>query len=409
MRRLIPFLLLLSCAAVFAQPPAENRPKVRAITAFVRLDREHYREEVAQALQFLHAARSAYQAAGFEVQTIRITTQPFPEIVRGLPEDEAAAFLHGFDQLAQKENFDANIGPAMQNDSDPPQNAALLARVLAESKVLNGSLIVAGADGIHWGSVKAAARVTKYLEEHSPDSQATFNFAATAMLAPYAPFYPGSYHNGPGKHFSVGLQSANLVLQAFSEAGPADVRLTALLQRWCSQAEAIALQLAQQTGWTFEGIDPTPAPLGDASIGEAIEKFTGHPFGAGGTLTAASVITRSVRAVQVKHVGYSGLMLPVMEDARLAQRWSEGTYNIDSLLAYSAVCATGLDTVPLPGDVTEEQLADIIGDMAALAVKWNKPLATRLQPVAGRKAGERTAFNDPYLTNTLIRPLPGSR
>jgi len=45
-------------------------------------------------------------------------------------------------------------------------------------------------------------------------------------------------------------------------------------------------------------------------------------------------------------------MLPVMEDKRLAQRWAENTYGIDSVLAYSAVCGTGLDTVPLPGDVS---------------------------------------------------------
>jgi uncharacterized protein (UPF0210 family) len=29
---------------------------------------------------------------------------------------------------------------------------------------------------------------------------------------------------------------------------------------------------------------------------------------------------------------------------------------MDSLLAYSAVCAGGLDTIPLPGDISEERL-----------------------------------------------------
>ena len=409
MRRLLLFLLVFVNAISLAQPTAENRPKVRAITGFVRLDRAQYREQVGEALQFLRKAKSAYEAAGFEVQTIRITTQPFPETARGMSEAEALAFFRDFDQLAQKENFDANIGPAMQSDSDPEAMAGLMARVLAQSKVLNGSLIVAGADGIHWTSVHAAARVIKYLEDHTANSQGTFQFAATAMLAPYGPFYPGSYHTGPGKHFSVGLESANLVMEAFSQRGPADVRLAALLQRWDSQAEAIAMGLAKQTGWTYEGIDPTPAPLREVSIGAAIEKFNDAPFGSSGTLTAASVITRAVKAVQVKQVGYSGLMLPVMEDARLAQRWAEGTYDIDSVLAYSAVCGTGLDTVPLPGDITEDQLASIIGDVAALAFKWNKPLSARLQPVAGRKAGERTAFDDPFLTNTTIRSLPGSR
>jgi len=61
--------------------------------------------------------------------------------------------------------------------------------------------------------------------------------------------------------------------------------------------------------------------------------------------------------------------------------------------------------VPLPGDVTEAQLARIIGDVAALAYKWKKPLTARLQPVRGRKAGELTEFDSPYLVNARLQPL----
>jgi len=164
--------------------------------------------------------------------------------------------------------------------------------------------------------------------------------------------------------------------------------------------------VAASTGWEYLGFDPTPAPLKDVSIGAAIEKFTGGKFGTSGTMTAASVITQAVKAVPVKQVGYSGLMLPVLEDARMAERWTERTYTIDSVLAYSAVCATGLDTIPLPGDVTEEQLARMIGDVASLAVKWHKPLTARLQPVAGKRAGERTDFQDPFMVNAVLQPLP---
>jgi uncharacterized protein (UPF0210 family) len=154
------------------------------------------------------------------------------------------------------------------------------------------------------------------------------------------------------------------------------------------------------------GLDPTPAPLGDVSIGAAIEKFIGAKFGSSGTLTAAAVITQAVRSVPVKQIGYSGLMLPVLEDNLLARRWSEGAYGIDALLAYSSICGTGLDTVPLPGDVSEEQIARIIGDIAELAVKWHKPLTARLQPVYGKKPGDRTEFDDPFLANATLQALP---
>jgi uncharacterized protein (UPF0210 family) len=99
------------------------------------------------------------------------------------------------------------------------------------------------------------------------------------------------------------------------------------------------------------------------------------------------------------------LMLPILEDARLAQRWSEGRISIDSLLSYSAVCGTGLDTVPLPGDISAEQLSLIIGDMASLAVKWHKPLSARLFPVAGKGPGDVTELNGEFLVNATIQPL----
>jgi uncharacterized protein (UPF0210 family) len=99
-------------------------------------------------------------------------------------------------------------------------------------------------------------------------------------------------------------------------------------------------------------------------------------------------------------------MLPVLEDQRLAERWSEGALSLDALLAYSAVCATGLDTVPLPGDVTEDQLARIFADVASLAGKWRKPLTARLLPVKGKKPGERSTFDDPFFVNAVLQPLP---
>jgi uncharacterized protein len=79
--------------------------------------------------------------------------------------------------------------------------------------------------------------------------------------------------------------------------------------------------------------------------------------------------------------------------------------SLEGLLSYSALCATGLDTVPLPGDITVEQLDMIIGDMATLAFKWHKPLSARLLPVAGKGPGDMTEFDDPYMVNAVIQPL----
>src|SRR5690348_6736601 len=150
-RFLVP--LLIFCANSFAS--AQTKPRVRAITAFVRIDREHYQAQVQDTLSFLQRARSAYQAAGYEVQTLRITTQPFAEYTQGLSHEQALAFLRGLDELAQKQGFIASIGPAMLNDSDEPAHADLLAEVLANSRNLSGSIILAGQGGLHQESIAA--------------------------------------------------------------------------------------------------------------------------------------------------------------------------------------------------------------------------------------------------------------
>ena len=82
-------------------------------------------------------------------------------------------------------------------------------------------------------------------------------------------------------------------------------------------AESSAQSAARETGWEYLGLDPTPAPALDVSIGAAIERFTGHRLGSSGTLAAARLITAAVRSVPVKRVGYAGLMLPVLEDLRI--------------------------------------------------------------------------------------------
>jgi len=409
--RAILFMLTLICAAASAtratEPP--TKPKIRAVTAFLRLDRAQYKTQIAEALVFLRKAKASYEKAGYEVETIRITTQPFPEYTQGLSPEQTLDFFHDYDALAVKQGFDASIGPAMLKDSDDAGEAELLGIILSRAKTLNASISIAGEDGIHWKSIQAAAQVIKYLEDHTAHGQGNFSFAAAALVPSGTPFYPASYLTGSGKQFALGLESANVVAEALTGAKSVDAavaRLKNILGRSAQEIEKTSEQLALQTGWKYGGIDLSPAPLKEVSIGGAIEKFSGVPVGSSGTLTVAALITRALREIPVTHAGYSGLMIPILEDSVLAQRWSEGRLTMDALLSYSAVCGTGLDTVPLPGDIAAEQISRILGDVASLAVKWHKPLSARLQPAPGRKPGEMTEFNDPFLVNAKIQPLP---
>ncbi len=412
-RRFLSGLILLTSLALTALLAAETpKPKIRAITGFITIDAKSYPSQIQEAVKFLSQVRDALNAAGYDVASIRISTQPFPEYTRGLSQTDALRVLRGINDLAARLKFTPNIGPAMREDADDPAAVALLTEVLSTpGNVLSGNIVTAGEDGIHWNAVHQAAKIIHGVGQRSPHGQGNFNFAAIAMLKPYGPFYPGAWHpSGGPRTFAIGLESASVVMEVFKrEHDPRTAAkvLTDALAIHARAVESTAIKVTEGSGWTYAGIDPTPAPGGPVSIGAAIESFTGRTFGSPGTETASGIITRAVKAVPVKQTGYSGLMIPVLEDDVLTRRWTEQTYGLDSILAYSAVCAGGVDTVPLAGDTSEESIAGIIGDVATLAFKWNKPLAVRLLPSPGRRVGDMTEFSG-ALGNAIIQPLSGT-
>ena len=79
-----------------------EKPKIRAITAFINLDRAQYQEQVADAVKMLRRAQTVFESRGYEVQTIRIATQPFPEYTKGMTTQQAVAFFKEYDALAQR-------------------------------------------------------------------------------------------------------------------------------------------------------------------------------------------------------------------------------------------------------------------------------------------------------------------
>src|SRR5437763_739445 len=82
-----------------AAAPGDAKPKVRAITGFVRLERAQYQQQLLAALKVLRQAESGFVAAGYEVETVRITTQPLGELVSGLSDADALNFLKDLDQV----------------------------------------------------------------------------------------------------------------------------------------------------------------------------------------------------------------------------------------------------------------------------------------------------------------------
>lgn len=379
--------------------------RIRTITAGVSLRMRGWHEQLRGAVDFLLEARDAYQDRGYEVQTLRIATQPLSEYLTDGFSPDGLRVLAEIDEYCQQQNLILCVGPVIDSDKHHPGLADWAAELIRTTDRINFSVSVASsAAGVHSGAVRSAAETIAAIAKTSPGGEGNFRFAATANCPPGTPFFPAAWHRGK-RSFAIGLETPPLLLRAAKsrpENVPVAKHIAAALNAALMPVQLVAEQISESTTRRYLGIDSSPAPGPDASIGEVIETITGAPFGSTSTLRACANITDSLKSLRVKTCGYSGLMLPVIEDTVLAKRAAEGRYGLQELLLYSSVCGTGLDVVPVPGDSTTRSLQAVIGDVAALSAKYQKPLSARLFPIPGKKAGDAVSFDNPFLTDSIV-------
>jgi len=365
--------------------------------------------------QFATRARALFEDAGLELQTVRLATQPFPEILRDEGPDGAVPFARDLEGLCRAHGVDyCSIGPvvATSPEADLSFVDVVPAVIRATEVAFASALVAAPASGINLAAIAGAAEAIADVARTTPNGFGNLRFAVLANCEPGSPFFPASFHRGPGSAFSIATEAADLVVDAFAGAPTLDEAYESLriaVEEAARGIESVCRKLESEFDFRFGGIDFSPAPYPEVarSIGHAIEKLGVDAFGANATLFAVAFIKRALREAEFPRCGFSGLLLPVLEDQTLARRSAENLYTVDSLLLHSTVCGTGLDTVPLPGDVSVDELAAILLDVATLALIADKPLTARLMPIPGKRAGDMTDFDFEYFANAQVLSVRG--
>lgn len=379
--------------------------EIRAVTLFT--DPKY---DFVLARRFFDACEGAFHVP---LQSRRLALPPFPEWLEKL----APSPNHLDDFAASWRDAGAayiSIGPVMQRHD--AQWIDRLPALIGRQGTLFASAEIATAGGrIDLARCHDIARVIQ-AASHSEDGFGNLYFTAIANCPPGSPFFPVAYHEaGSAPAFALALEAADLALTAISAAASlpeAQRNLQTAIESEANRLEQVANELAREHNLTFTGIDFSLAPYPDQarSLGAALEALGLAHLGAPGSLFAAAFITDAIDRARFRRCGFSGLMLPVLEDARLAQRAAGGQLTINDLLAYSAVCGVGLDTIPLPGDIAAETLAAILLDVAALATRLDKPLTARLMPLPSLKAGDPVQFDFPYFAGSrvmsVVAPAP---
>ncbi len=380
--------------------------QLRTITTGLNLTYPVAADKIKKIARFNLTAKNLFKKEGYAVQTTRISSQPWPEHLGHLPQSKIIGAIKTIEKICDTNGVDFfNIGTCFE-----PRHIDLIPEIInASSRISASATIATRKNGINHEAIKNTARAILAIANKTKNGYGNFRFAAIANCPPDIPFYPASYHHGP-TCFSIGLEASSLVYRAFAKSknlNAAEKNLHVIMQAEYKKIEKIARRIGKSEKIYFKGVDTSPAPSirKNESIAYAFEKLRMGKFGEPGTLMIASMITGVLKRLRIKQCGYSGLMFPILEDYGLAKRWSERYYNVDTLLSYSAICGTGLDCIPLPGDITKDKICSILLDVAALSLKLNKPLSARLLPAPNKSAGQTTGFRSPYLVNCQLTKI----
>lgn len=301
--------------------------------------------------------------------------------------------------------------------------AELQTLILRDNKLF-ANLIVARPDAISLQGASLSAGFIQALSRRSPTGIDNFRVGISAACPANAPFFPFSRHEGENTAFSIAMETTAVVLQTAHRARAQKLPLSVFhselrhaLGVVIKKVDEFGRQLEATTSFAYRGLDASLAPFpdGETSVGKVIELLGPTPVGAPGTLFMTSVLTDAVKSAlndsEARSIGFNGVMYSVMEDDALAQANNMRALSIEKLAAFSTVCACGIDMVPLPSNMFAEDVAHLILDIAALAVRLEKPLGVRLLPVPRAAVNEYTQMNLDFICDSRVMDtgVSGSR
>jgi len=376
--------------------------KIRTITTGFSYQREMNVEDFSEISDKLHMLKNSFINNDYQVQTIRMSTQPWYDYAK--TKKELISAVQTLSQWMKNHQIDYfNIGPTEEKEC-----ISWLSEILSICQNVFCTVKICNKTDIDYESVKETAKIIIKNSKLEPQGFANLRFAALCNVSPNTPFYPASYHDRKDASFALGLENSDLVYESFKEASSLKQAKKALKNRLMDTygpLESLAKKLSKKYNIRYNGID--------VSISTSIEKHESiayafehlikdYRFGQPGTLSIAKIITDTLQSLPIKKTGYCGLMLPVLEDDGLAVRNTQNCFSITNLLLYSAVCGTGLDTIPLPGNITCSDLEHILLDVASLSIKLQKPLSARLMPIPDKKQGDLSNYSFPYFKNSTV-------
>ena len=238
---------------------------------------------IQHASMLLDTAHTRFVDAGYEVQTLRLSTRP---LFDDLPDWSATRRLV-YAQSLQRMLDDVDLGFCSlgtihaTRPTQPLEHIEQIVDILATTTALNMTVQLASSEhGLREDAALPIAHVMRRLAQETDEGFGNFRFAMLACVEAGCPFFPTAYHTGPTS-LSLGLQGASIVTAALIEQAGKLTQVTervkdALIEQ-VTPIVALGQAFAAEQNMTFGGVDLSPAPLADDSITAAIERSSGSP------------------------------------------------------------------------------------------------------------------------------------
>ena len=174
--------------------------RIRSITTFTHPRWPVNRLALQKVGIFAQQAQDAYCKAGYDVQTLRLATPPFPTYLQ--PQDYVDA-VTALEVLAHSEGFEyISLGPA-----SPGEDAAFTAipEMLANSGILFVSGILTTPDGkVSLPAIHACAKIIHKSTALEKNGFANLRFAALANVLTLGAIFPRSLSSGEATGLRIG-------------------------------------------------------------------------------------------------------------------------------------------------------------------------------------------------------------
>ena len=391
---------------------------IRSVTLGISMDTDFSSVELKTKLEkFLQEIKTEFAKKEISLRTFRINLTPVTEqsILDIDKQHEVLGKIESISKLCEALNIRwFNIPFDFTNSKNVEELENFAFEIIKRFPKTFISLIAVKNGVINYNAIQKAAKFIKNVSKLDNSGYNNFRVGVSCNAKPNTPFFPFTFSSNE-LGFSIALELPQELKKIIADKGNDlnSLRESSLekLIPMIKETEYLSENIGSSNELKFHGIDVSLAPYPEegGSVADLLESLGIEEQGSNGTLFLTSYLTDLLKTIikrgNIKTTGFNGVMFSLLEDEVMCKRNDSRTYSLDSLIAYSAVCGCGLDMVPLPGDIFEEELSSIILDVAALSTTLDKPLGVRVLPIPMKHENEFTEFNMDFLFNTRVKKI----